>query len=459
MKKDTIILTLYCVVFSIFIIIRNILNIDLGNNTIVAITSLISIGAFLTLKNGYDVVYLVFILPFSSAFSFPLIALLFCFIKSITSFKVLENLTAGELLPIIVIFLLELINTLFGNKNFVEYFCFTSIMFAALISYAQMKQSNWDQSLLVNIFIAYMVGFFIASASIILINIESLSLGNVLDGSFRVGKTEELIDISNYILSYHVNKLAELALIALILTCVLFINRKINLLVTAFGIIYFLMIGFLTQSRTFLLAAAIALGLTSFTKAKVCFYFIIIFLIAFLLLNAYKDNEYLLFLNAAMERFDNQEMSSLSGRTYLFSAYNDFIVSHFSRSIIGYGVTHYKELINIGSCHNGFQEVVLGIGFTGFICLFYWIVLIWSKCVKENKSSRMNVFLNNIPLISLMFFLQATQFLSFYQTSFFLVFCFLAIRLEPDIPQPKPNQTDLTNDNPLSQELPLENRV
>lgn len=118
-------------------------------------------------------------------------------------------------IPIVFLSLLELWNVLLGKNNFVEYACVLTFILFMYVSIAEMEDVSWDNHVIAEMVYSFVAGLVVASVVILVINARCVTWGTVLSGSYRVGKTSEYTGMTDYIISYNVNVLADFCLMGI----------------------------------------------------------------------------------------------------------------------------------------------------------------------------------------------------------------------------------------------------
>ena len=166
--------------------------------------------------------------------------------------------------------------------------------------------------------------------------------------------------------------------------------------------------GILSSSRTWVLLCALLLIilflLINFkSKLKASVVSAIILALAFYL--------FPMFLNIAIDgirdRFELGNLETAGNRTALFAEYFNFMSNHSEYILSGTGAIYYKNIAQCSnSCHNAFQQIYVSYGIFG--CLFFIAAFSISIRRREMSSS----FINYIPFLSAIIFIQSIQFLN-----------------------------------------------
>ena len=283
-------------------------------------------------------------------------------------------------------------------------------------------------------FFSRVLAISLAVSSIILISntisTSGQSLISLIREGFRLGAVEES---KSYFIAFNANGLGFLCNIAIagLLTNICFNKTK---KIDYFLLVFLILIGCLTVSRTFLLCLAGTIVLfilfrrSSVTQKIKSFFAIAIgILIAFLVLRLAAPN----IIENYVERFNDEDITG--GRSNLYALYNDFIVSTPKRFLYGIGMQRiadkvgYLKGIEVYSPHNGYQEVILAWGAIGFAFLMLFILCMVLHTRKKNPHAP---FMSYLPLILLLVNNMAGQFISSGFKLMSLIFIYLLISNE-----------------------------
>ena len=146
-----------------------------------------------------------------------------------------------------------------------------------------------------------------------------------------------------------------------------------------------------------------------------------------------------LYLSSLSQRF--QEADVYGGRTEIFEYYMSRMWEHFDRLLFGVGLQNYSDKYGYYmSAHNGIQEVVIAWGIIGLIVVTIMMINMLIFAHFQNRNAFMYRF---IPVISVLFFVQAGQWFSDTSGLFRLMIAFSAIL----IPVRSELQSELYEDN------------
>lgn len=350
--------------------------------------------------------YVFFITPLCFAvhgvFSIILAAVLFLRCKHIDKRQIL--------FPIILL-ILEILSIIFlpiepvKMVDIVVYFAYLCIFFCLLFY-------NTDQHQNEDFLRFFSIGLCI-SLILIYINIfTSMNAIDLIEGSVRGGATMGSDENESLEESYIAMNANSIAYYAITLFSVLLIgakNIKLPKIATGLMLIISLIGGILTFSRTFIILTAcltILFFLQLKSRYKVVF-IILTTLIALIILHNNNEISELIF-TAFQNRFENDNIDTAGDRTLLFRDYNNFFIENPQYWILGTGAIHYKDVCHLSnSIHNGIQQVYICHGFCGvaiFICAIWMFV--------NKYYHRGTIFLQILPLVAVLSFNQALQFLN-----------------------------------------------
>lgn len=162
--------------------------------------------------------------------------------------------------------------------------------------------------------------------------------------------------------------------------------------------------GAMTISRTWVLCLALVLLLFVFSKKnKMILYGGIVVCLGLIYFSYFGDSQ-LSFLFKA--RMYDENMSTVGGRTDIFSFYHQQMFSNPKYLPFGVGAYCYSEVFNADSPHNAIQQIFVSYGFAGLL-----LFLIYSLRYSRLNRTRNAPFVYHIPFLVVFLFLQSTQFL------------------------------------------------
>ena len=189
-------------------------------------------------------------------------------------------------------------------------------------------------------------------------------------GWFRFGETQ-VNNSGSMMTSVNANTLAYYSITGICCGLVLLKREKgINKIIIIIIITYFVISGFLSVSRSWLLVASICVILFILSETRSFRGILSVSVIAIIgvltIVYFLKNNPEL--LQGILRRLNDSGMSTAGGRVELFSLYLKAFLKSPRFFIIGTGVTQYKEVTHIfDSVHNGLEQILICYGLTGSI--------------------------------------------------------------------------------------------
>ena len=424
-SKTKIIFWLCLIAFVGFILARNLLQINLPDILAVGLSAIV----FFVLPVEYGIIFYAFLIPFKTGIGMHSITLVYCCVAALRHFRKKGAVLQGKILLFAIVLVLEIINVSLGEGNYMEMFRYAVYLVWIYFTYEQLEELSWNKQIIVKVLKAFIWGLVIASLIVVIINSQNMTLTGLLSGSVRIGKTAEYSSLESMLISFHVNDLSMFCAIAISFIVVLVLRRNMGILLGVIGIIYFIFIGLLTQSRTFILMISlITLYLIIVNSKNRWKYLIVIGVIVVIVVWTYQMG-YLPVIDSIMNRFKGSDMLTANHRTEIVAAYNNLLLSNPIRLFTGYGVLDYREYATVGSAHNGTQEMLVSCGIIGSICLMSWFGLFGKRAQQSAKRSLWKNSTNYTPLMVYLLGVQATQFVSQYHMFCILIFTLMAIGL------------------------------
>lgn len=283
----------------------------------------------------------------------------------------------------------------------------------------------------------YLLGVAVAIGIVIINTASVYGLMETLSGEIRIGgdfdkelATKNAGDIQ---LRFNANEIAYHSLVALSCGLVLFHRtngHRFQLLVCSLVCI---LGGFLSVSRTWMIfipiliivQLLISFGKHGYLRRGIVLSALLIFFALWIL----SSNPTL--ADSISTRFAQGDFSTAGGRTLLFDAYNNFFVNApLWRQLFGVGVINYKEVCGLwNSMHNGFQQVLVCLGFFGSICFIAYFICMYLDSIKGRSPSLMN----HLPLFACLGFVQSIQLLNPWPLMLPFLCAFMALRIDPEI--------------------------
>lgn len=173
----------------------------------------------------------------------------------------------------------------------------------------------------------------------------------------------------------------------------------------------FLIFGFLTQSRTFLLTIAVMFTYYMFAslfkgKEKNVNRTVLIFIIVVtLLVVTYNiiQSYFPQYVENLTSRLEAEDITG--GRSRIFQFYNEFMLNNPGYIPFGTGMLSYRQVSGYGSIHNGFQEVFVSWGVIG--CLLVTLMMI--SLYKSSSMAKKFEPIRLLPIIMYIIPIQTIQ--------------------------------------------------
>lgn len=321
------------------------------------------------------------------------------------------RLTSRQFIPLIIVFLLEIINEGYRilpglYTGMLSFLSFTAIFFYFLDERATLYSVR-------KCLIAYGVGTSLVFIVIYINMFHQYGVDAVLSGMLRSGALgivdNDMTKMRGH-LALNANTIAYMATsVVSIFSILLESHPKQKLLYWVLTAICFIA-GILSFSRTYIAVMAL-LVIFIFLKAKgkkKIQLGLSLFILSAIALYFGRD-----MLNSIFSVFENRmedaNMATGSGRTILFSLYNKAWIENLSYILFGVGVVSYRDVLNVyNAMHNGLQQIWVCLGIIGFS--LYIIRL--GKYLKNIYSP--NSLILYIPCFITFIFDQSIQFLNPY---------------------------------------------
>lgn len=412
------------VVISLFIcviLVRDIYGISISKYFLISL----SIMVFLVNDKNNIIGFLVFIIPISSGVSYNYmiaIGLLILIIKNRENI----NLKFSSVFYILIIFIIELLSSVYGYFSIGDFVRFLPFLLFILIVMAD-KNESYNHELILKF---YLLGFIVMTIVIIGHTLQHYSINQIISSGVRLGSTRQILDINTegQLVSLNPNTLGVYSIIAISIGFLLYNLKRRNLYI--FIIIYATVFGIMSQSRTFIIVFFFVVFfhlLTTSSTAKktmnsISLITLIISLIYFIgtkFLPEYKVS--------FVERFT--EVSDLTnGRNEITSIYLEGIFSEINKMFFGVGIQNYNLKFDyLYSLHNAALEVVAIWGIVGFILICLLFKDFFSNAIRgyKYKIDKSSLTLSLAFLISI----QSGQGFSIYNNILILIICYSSIRV------------------------------
>ena len=405
------------IVFSFLFIIRDVLQLNVPRSVFLFLAVVIC----LFFDNNHIYCFLVFIVPGANGISYTFISLI------IFLFLLIKNVRFNSTILVIglIIAVLEVISFIYGPFNIFELVRFLGVFFVAFTYMGEFK-NNYDHTKILNYFL---LGFIVAMINLFGQYIMHYSFSELFSLSIRFGDTTELFGYSEnaILLSYNPNGLGTLCLLTIFtsLLMVKFQNRKIYYFLTVFSVL----VGIMTQSRTFLLTFILFIlvyilaeikSVKSFLKVLTfgCVLGGICILLFATVLSSYVESLF--------ERFETSDI--FNGRVEIFQYYFIESLKYPFRFLFGVGMQDYQgKYWYEMSCHNAIQEIMITWGVFGLFLVFYLFYYIIKNAKRQNCGISFSQYL---PFFIIIFVSQLGQGFKDYPAMLWLMIGYTAMLLK-----------------------------
>ncbi len=260
--------------------------------------------------------------------------------------------------------------------------------------------------------------------------INYYGLGNFQEIVRRFGWIPKSLDISSTSLFINPNSLGKLVTLTVFCLITLLKYEKHRKLRMIFGILYFIIFGLMSGSRSSVLVFSLLFtfyimeSLLSFNKNKKTLLTVtIVSLIMVFFVTTYMNST----LDMISNRVENEDFSGLR-----FSIYNEYfdVLTQSGNIIFGYGMQNYNDKLGIkASSHNFFIEIISIWGIIGLIIVLFWFIMLYKSLdISKYVSIKNNTILHYLPLLGLFLYGQTGQFfISYYNTLPTLIIAFANI--------------------------------
>lgn len=303
-----------------------------------------------------------------------------------------------------LILFIELLSAFRGFFSLVDYLRFASIFLFSFLCTCDLR-NEYDNEGIIH---CYIFGFWIAMASVLGQMLNIYSIEQILSLGVRFGNTREILDISTegMIVSYNPNGLGFLCLLAGLFSLLLYQkNNKKWYLLSFSGAT---LLGFMTQSRAFLLAYALGMLLYTLLSCRslrsilsILFVFCVgassLIVGVLWLIPEYVDSMLL--------RLNDADISN--GRADIFTYYFNEMFEQTDRLIFGVGLQNYPLKYGfLMSAHNATQEVVIAWGIIGLLLVAALFIGVFYNGRMHNSKARRVQYL---PLVIYLVAIQSGQ--------------------------------------------------
>ena len=415
-------------VILLHLFVRNILGI--GSPDIIVL--LVNVFAFVMLNPYEALCFYCFLIPFKTGIGMHAITLMYCIIYFLRKLKGKHIFVQKSFFLLIIVVCIELINTLMGSANYAEWLRFSVYVVWLYTAWQVLDDCEWNSAFISSMIKCFLFSFTFAALVVLIVNSKNTSLIEVVSGTTRIGKTSNYSNLNDMLISFHVNDLAVFCTSAVSFALVLIQNKHLKPVIGYALIGFYLFIGMLTQSRMFIVSLISIVVLIIVLQKRGRIKIIIPLILIVLAILYLYQNGFLPVIDEIMRRFKSTDMATGNGRTEIIEIYNNLMLSHPLRTLIGFGVIDYSTYTITEAAHNGTQEMILGIAILRSFCLLSWFIKIIFEAQSFAKKTLFQNGFNYIPLVSLVLSMQFTQFLSQYHMLVLLLLTVVLIGLTDD---------------------------
>lgn len=406
MKKFTLAHLGFCVILAILFCQHylQIINIPL------IFTTIFSAFLFIIANKDEGLLYLIMLIPFSNGVHITQIAF---FYVVITVFKKRDLLfNKWVMLSFLLIIILQLIAGLrCGDDISTAVYLFAMMGCVVLWSF-----TKFDKEVCHAVLSHYVFALTIMSVFMVLLTFKFAPLSKILAGEVRFG---EALFLPEGIFHTGANGLGMNCLFAIAIICVLLHRKAIKVSFAIFSILILIVMGFLTQSRAFVLGLIFVVFYVLFLISKNIIDTIKIVSLIVLVFIAMMTTMHFLapnVLSSLYSRFLESDITS--GRDVIFSEYFDALNHDPISLLFGAGLQSYPTIlgsaVNNQSAHNATQEIILSWGITGLLSVLVFFISIFQArgFGKFHGKKALTLF----PFLTMLLMVQSTRIFSTYNS-------------------------------------------
>lgn len=334
-------------------------------------------------------------------------AILLCII--IYSIRFTQNIKIYlTVLPIALLMIWEFIHGFIGGSSFFETLrLFAELIFCCFLICSQTEELDFNK-----VARAFATTTVLVCLIILLVQLKehSFRVGLLFRDAFRLGYG---INTDRLSVGFNPNVLAFICLMAIECLCMIIYKKQSK--VTDIVLITLLCVfALLTMSKKFIICGLIFLVLFVLSGGRgkntlnILLIIAIVAVSVFFILNYY----FPMVVDLIVARFEVDDITT--GRIYIFNFYSKELSQNTSMLYFGMGLQGYSDklssvYIDASIPHNGFQELIVMWGIPGLLLFSAFLVGLVINARKKNKNI---IFINYIPFIIMMIFVQAAQMVS-----------------------------------------------
>jgi hypothetical protein len=334
-------------------------------------------------------------------------AILLCII--IYSIRFTQNIKIYlTVLPIALLMIWEFIHGFIGGSSFFETLrLFAELIFCCFLICSQTEELDFNK-----VARAFATTTVLVCLIILLVQLKehSFRVGLLFRDAFRLGYG---INTDRLSVGFNPNVLAFICLMAIECLCMIIYKKQSK--VTDIVLITLLCVfALLTMSKKFIICGLIFLVLFVLSGGRGKNTLNILLIIAIVAVSVFFILNYFfpMVVDLIVARFEVDDITT--GRIYIFNFYSKELSQNTSMLYFGMGLQGYSDklssvYIDASIPHNGFQELIVMWGIPGLLLFSAFLVGLVINARKKNKNI---IFINYIPFIIMMIFVQAAQMVS-----------------------------------------------
>lgn len=407
-----------CVIlcFAILILLRDVAGVSVNRYIFIALAT----ATFIVSEKKEIYAFIAFLTPLAVGISVTFITAIALVVILVKQKELKVHLIGLGCMVLILI--MELLTSVRGFFSLTSYFRFAGIFVFSFLAMID-QEKNYDYEKMVKFFV---LGFFVAIASIIGQMLNEYSFEEILSLGIRLGDTRRFLgnNTEGMLVSYNANDLGSICLLNINFCILLRLKTGNKWYMVAFVVSSLL--GLMTQSRAFLICYLISVLLFIFMTSRNTYETIknisllivgvggIIGLIYWLI------PEY---VTSLIERFGASDISG--GRNEIFAFYLEKTTSSIDKVLFGVGLQHYADKYGyFFSAHNATQEVIIAWGVLGLVVVIALLAIIFRHAKRQNPSAKK---IQYIPLVMSLAIMQSLQGFSDRESMLRLMIAYFAI--------------------------------
>jgi len=416
-------ISFFCFVFLLFIIMRDLLDINIPSS----IYSIIALLGFILLNKGIGVSFLVFMLPYKNGIGYNEILLVYALVYIVKYRETIK--ISSPWIIVMILFAIEMQSLFQSSGSIMEILRFFIYFFIPCL----VLQDEFDNNEIKRIIVACCLGIASASLIALLITVKYTNWDIVFSGAIRIGLTNQFI--SGLSTTFNPNEMGVFLCLAMSLVFTLLNRSQVNRFSGLVLLILLFFLGLLSQSRGFLISLLLMLSyFILFTSKSIRSFLNRLFILVISSAFTWVIYERLLFntVNAFVLRFSATDVTN--GRVGILLGYYNLWLSDLRAFFIGYSQQTYQMfglragIANVA--HNAIMELLISWGIIGTILTIMWVIIL----VKKQLLFRGKIAFAKIdkviflPLFTLVVLVQNGQFISNYSYVILMMVAILSIR-------------------------------